>query len=89
MHQSHAALLQLAQPCCWVDTLLLCSLLWIAASWKPPSEPQPHKWRFAGVNAFGLTQFDNETSFFGGNPVMSQVQSHSDPHLMIQCLEVL
>jgi hypothetical protein len=28
-------------------------------------------------NAFGLTQYDGFTSFFGGNPVMSEVQSQS------------
>lgn len=25
------------------------------------------------LNAFGLTQYDNQTSFFGGNAVLSQV----------------
>ena len=30
--------------------------------------------QFAGDNAFGLTQYDGFTSFFGGHPVMSQVQ---------------
>ena len=33
--------------------------------------------QLAEDNAFGLTQYDGFTSFFGGHPVMSQVQSHS------------
>jgi hypothetical protein len=32
--------------------------------------------QLAADNAFGLTQYDGFTSFFGGHPVMSQVQSH-------------
>ena len=30
--------------------------------------------QLSGDNAFGLTQYDGFTSFFGGHPVMSQVQ---------------
>ncbi len=33
------------------------------------------------ANLFGITQYDNRTSFFGGNPVMSQACLSPETHL--------